>query len=192
MNLTRLTEPSSLPVSLEEAKRHCRVEFSDDDLEIKALMQAATDYLDGPNGVLGRAIVSQEWALDLPAWPEDFMLPVEPVSGVAITYWDEAGVERELAADSFNLASWPSNRTLFSWSNGFQKPLLDISRANPVRLVITAGFGGPDAVPSGLKVAISMLVAHWYLNREAVAKGSSMAELPLAVSALLSRWRVHL
>lgn len=192
MNLTRLTEPSSLPVSLEEAKRHCRVEFSDDDLDIQALIEAATGYLDGPTGVLGRAIISQEWALDLPAWPGDFMLPVEPVSGVAISYWDEDGVARELAADSFNLVSWPSNRPVLSWAEGFEKPLLDISRKNPVRLVLTAGFGGPEAVPSGLKVAINMLVAHWYLNREAVVKGSSMTELPLAVSALLSRWRVHL
>ena len=37
-----------------------------------------------------------------------------------------------------------------------------------------------------------MMVGHWYDNRETVVLGMSVAELPMAVNALLARYRVML
>ena len=65
-------------------------------------------------------------------------------------------------------------------------------RRYPVKITITAGFGAADDVDEGLKVAIKMLVGHWYDNRETVVMGMSAIELPMAVSALLARYRVML
>ena len=50
---------------------------------------------------------------------------------------------------------------------------------------------GPDVAP--WVVAMKMLVAHWYANREAVAVGQSApAKMPLAVEALLAPYRIFL
>ncbi len=58
-----------------------------------------------------------------------------------------------------------------------------------VLITFVAGFGSPDKVPPAIKVAIKMIVAHWYENREAVGMGS-YAEVPLAARNLLSAWEI--
>lgn len=43
--------------------------------------------------------------------------------------------------------------------------------------------------PQAIKVAINLMVAHWYLNTEAVVSGT-MTQLPLGVRELLAPHRV--
>ncbi|MEF1310674.1 head-tail connector protein [Vibrio mytili] len=52
----------------------------------------------------------------------------------------------------------------------------------------------PDAIPfdSALKVAVFLLVATWYENRESVAVAVSVNELPLAYHALMRPYRIHM
>jgi hypothetical protein len=44
-----------------------------------------------------------------------------------------------------------------------------------------------SGVPEGLRLALKLLIGHWYENREAVGQGG-MAELPLAAKALLNQF----
>ena len=46
----------------------------------------------------------------------------------------------------------------------------------------------PEGWPSSVLQAIRLLVAHWYVNREAVAPGV-MAEVPYGVKAMLAPYR---
>ena len=46
-----------------------------------------------------------------------------------------------------------------------------------------------ESTPRAIKVAITMLVAHWYINTEAVGT-SSLSIVPLSVEALLAPYRV--
>lgn len=192
MRLTRTTEPNELPVDLAAAKLHCRVDSDVEDDVINGLIAAATEYLDGPAGVLGRALVSQEWLLELAAWPNGLTLPIEPVQSVSITYIDTDGVEQSLDAATFELvqpgASQPTHLVL---TERAALPQLG-SGLYPVKISITAGFGGAAAVPQGIQTAIYMLVAHWYEHRQPVVVGEAVSDVPMAVSALLARWRVVL
>ncbi len=193
MRLTMSTPPAELPVTLEEAKRHCLVEADDveDDQLIEGFIAAAVDYLNGPSGILGRAIVTQEWLLELEAWPGRISLPLEPVQSVVVRYLDRDGVEQELPADAWDLDRYPSRRTQLTWARGYPLPALQPVRY-PVRISITAGFGGAAEVPMALKVAVQMLVAHWYEHRDAAQMGGVGNDLPAAVNTLLARWRVVL
>ncbi|MEH6391122.1 MAG: head-tail connector protein [Sulfitobacter sp.] len=191
MRLTRTVDPAELPVSLEEAKQYCRIEHDDENSLIESLIAAAVDYLDGPSGILGRAILAQQWLLELDAWPNRLALPIEPVSSVTVRYIDELGAETDVPESQLVLTDVPSARTVLEWIDGFQAPLLSDKRY-PVKITITSGFGAAANVPEGIKVAIKMMVGHWYDNRETVVLGMSVAELPMAVNALLARYRVML
>lgn len=46
-----------------------------------------------------------------------------------------------------------------------------------------------DPVPADLKLAIKMLVGHWYENREATLVGISAEELPLGVWDIINQHR---
>ena len=191
MRLTRTVDPAELPVSLDEAKQYCRIEHDDENSLIESLIAAAVDYLDGPSGILGRAIIAQQWLLELDAWPNRLALPIEPVSSVTVRYIDELGAETDVPESQLVLTDVPSARTVLEWIDGFQAPLLSDKRY-PVKITITSGFAAAANVPEGIKAAIKMMVGHWYDNRETVVLGMSVAELPMAVNALLARYRVML
>ena len=60
----RTVAPSETPVTLADAKAHLRVDHGDEDTLIGALVSAATEYLDGWDGILGRCLVTQTWTLE--------------------------------------------------------------------------------------------------------------------------------
>ena len=78
-----VTVPPTTPVvTLDEAKQHLRVLHDDDDLMIQQLIDTAVGYLDGPDGVLGRALAPQTIVAVFDG-PGPHRLPVEPVLDAA-------------------------------------------------------------------------------------------------------------
>ena len=75
--LTLITPPTVPAVTLADAKLHLRVDGDDEDVIIATMLEAAIRYLDGPDGVLGRALAPQEWEVvfDRAAG----RIPLEPV-----------------------------------------------------------------------------------------------------------------
>lgn len=60
-SLKQISRPTADVVSLLEAKLHLRVDGDDEDDLIQGLIDAAVSYLDGADGVLGRALAPQDW-----------------------------------------------------------------------------------------------------------------------------------
>lgn len=71
--------PSLPVVSLDEAKAHLRVSHDDEDDLIRGLIAAATAYLDGLDGVLGRALSPQTWRAVYREGSATDCLPIGPV-----------------------------------------------------------------------------------------------------------------
>ncbi|KJS45238.1 MAG: hypothetical protein VR71_02155 [Roseovarius sp. BRH_c41] len=187
MRLTLITAPTNDPVDLASAKQHCRVDHDDDDVLISSLITAAAQYLDRPSGILGRAVMSQVWRLELTGWPENLALPVEPVASVVVTYTDANGAEQTLDASAYTLSAWPSYATEWRFVRDAVRPVLHDS-PYPVKFTITAGYANAAAVPQPLKTAMLMLVAHWYRTRETVVMGG-VNETPMAFDALIAPYR---
>lgn len=61
-----ITPPAAPLVSLDEAKKHLRVDFSDDDALITAMIETARAWIDAPEGKLNRALITQ--TLELRLW----------------------------------------------------------------------------------------------------------------------------
>lgn len=181
-----ISAPATFPVLLDDAKAHLRVDHEDDDDLIEGLIAAATEHLDGYTGVLGRALVTQTWRQDFCGFSARMGLPLRPVSSIAsVTYFDGDNATQALGSTVYGLfadaagayvaltpdQAWPSTR----------------SRRDAVSVTYVAGVAD-TAVPAPIKQAILLMVGHWYANREAVSEGS-MAEVPMAVDALLRPYR---
>lgn len=185
MRLTLVTAAAAAPVELASAKHHCRVDHDDDDAMIQSFIDAATEHLDGPSGVYGRAIMPQTWLLETAGWSDSIVLPIEPVRSVVVTYKDAAGVEQTLDAANYQLSAWPRRATEFSFAADAVKPALS-NDTYPVSFTIEAGYADAASVPAPLKTAILMLVAHWYQTREAVIVGTISGTTPLGFDALIA------
>lgn len=190
MRLTRTAAPVGHAITSTEVKAYCRVDSADEDTLIKSLIGAVHDYLDGPSGILGRAILQQTWRLELTAWPHRLLLPIEPVSAVAVSWLDAEGTATTLPADSYHLITSPSAQPVIVWKADAALPQLS-GQLFPVRIDITAGEADAASVDDGLKTAMIMLAGHWYDHRAAVVSQGT-AELPFALSSLLARYRRHL
>ncbi|HND40602.1 MAG TPA: head-tail connector protein, partial [Accumulibacter sp.] len=73
MFLRQTVAPASEPISLSEAKAHLRVDISDDDALITALITAARQFAETE---CTRALITQQWQLVLDAFPGPSLLGV--------------------------------------------------------------------------------------------------------------------
>lgn len=179
-----VTPPADPVVTLAEAKAHCRVDSSDDDDLITALVAAATSHLDGWSGILGRALMPQTWEVSFDCFPaREIRIPLGPVASVtSVKYVDTDGVTQTVSSDDYEtdltgVEGWVVPVADFDWPE-----TMDTVNAVTVRWV--AGTGCPPAI----KQAVLLLVGHWYENREASAN-SNLVALPMAVDALIAPLR---
>lgn len=185
MRLKLVTPPVVQPVTLDEAKAHLRVTAADEDAHITSLIAAAVGHVDGPSGVLGRALVEQEWDLLLDAFPcDELELPLPPLRSVtSITYVDEQGATQTLAPAAYEVDA--SGVVLPAYGQTWPRTR---AQRNAVTVRFKAGYGTTGAsVPAAIRAAILLLVGDLYANRE--AQGDTLAR-NATVDALLFPYRV--
>jgi uncharacterized phiE125 gp8 family phage protein len=193
MNLTRVAAPAVAPVTITEAREHLRVIDEGEDSLITGQIEAATQYLDGRTGILGRALVTQVWDLKLQRFPgahDAIRLPFPPLQAiVSVKYFDSDDVEQTLAETDYDVQpgefapvlrraddiAWPWDCSPKPW---------------PITIRFRAGYGDVAAqVPRPLRQAMLLMIGHWYENRSAV-EACELNEVPMAVKALLSPYLV--
>lgn len=191
MHLTLMTAPAAAIVTVDEAKAHLRVDGTDDDSYITALVakatQAAERYCD-------RAFIHQDWALALDAFPacgRMIKVPLPPLVAVTrLSYVDGAGADQVLAPADYQMSR--RSPAIIAPAPGKSWPATQAGRLDAVTVEFTAGYGDAASdVPAPIHHAILLLVAHWYENREPVVTDITRAlELPFSVDSLLSPYRV--
>jgi len=190
----RTIPPSETPVSLEQAKAHCRVDHDDDDVLIESLIAAATERVDGYFGILGRALIDQEWTVNYRDWPyEKVRLPLRPVTQiVSVMYWNNAtpSVQTEFSASNYSLLE-DHLGPYIAWTPDADSPSL-ADRDDAIEITFVTGYGSAaEDVPQPIRHAILMMVAHWYEHRETVIVGDSATIIPMAAETLLSTYRLQ-
>ncbi|MCK9541372.1 MAG: head-tail connector protein [Novosphingobium sp.] len=172
--LTLDTAPATDPVTLAEVKAHIRVDHTDEDAAIADMILAATQRLDGRDGLLGLCLITQRWTLTLDAFASEIAIPLPPCQSIdAISYVDTDGVTRTLDAgayQAFGLGSADGAKVRPAY--GQRWPAIR-NQPDAVAITFTAGFGDdPDDVPEPIRTAIKMRVGHLYEHRESVTIGS--------------------
>lgn len=190
MALVLVTAPAVEPITLTEAKSHLRVDITDDDALITALIIAAREYCEG---FQNRACITQTWDLWLDSFPsEDYIrIPLPPLQSVAsVKYYGTDNAEYTMAAaDYFVDNKSEPGRLVLAYGKSW--PSVALRPANGVVVRFVAGYGGTAAnVPQKVKQAMLLLIGHWYANREAVLTGSISKEIEFAVNSLLWLGRV--
>jgi len=176
-----ISPPRHEPVDLASAKDQMRVLHNQEDDLIKSYVAAAREWSEGyTNRFLVRQLIDVylddfEDGLTLPYAPID---SVESISYIALdgevvtlnsneyrSYPDESGVDIE------PVESWP----------------LTAAQREAVTIRCYVGYGEDYQVPHTVKLAIKMLAAHWYVNRESVA-AIKLEDVPFGISSLLGHY----
>jgi uncharacterized phiE125 gp8 family phage protein len=166
-SLKRTSAPAVEPVTLSEAKAHCRVDTSADDTLIQGYITTAREWVED---YIDRALVTQQLVMKLDAFPAEIELPRPPMiasgtaTAVTITYvTGEAGGTATLSASEYRVdrdATPGAIRTLYAGS--WPSHLID---QNSVTVSWWAGYGDSASVPQRVKSAILMCVHELYEKR---------------------------
>ena len=184
-----VTPPSVEPITLVEAKLHCKVDLTTDDDLITALIVAAREEIERRTW---RALISQTLELILADWPGGswIELPRAPLQSIAsVKYKDKDGNETTWSSANY-LAGTDSVPGVLALAWSASWPSVDLYPVEPIRIRFVAGYGLAASVPQSLKQAILLLVAHWYEAREAAGDSvSEKAGIPFGVEALIRSYR---
>lgn len=190
-DLVLVEGPAAAVLSLEDAKAQLEVTDGDWDSLIEGYIAAATELLDGPSGLLGRALLEQQWTVHFddcfPGWR--IPIPLCPLISVdTIAYVDAQGVTQIVAPSDYVVLDGPAAAVQPAYGKAWPAP-----RPQPrsVSITFTAGY---EAVPKPIVVAIQMLVAHYFRNREAtvgIDQRGTPQPTPLGVLDLIAPYRAR-
>lgn len=192
-----ITQPEVEPVSLEETKAHLRVDGSDEDALISALIVAARQWAENE---IGYVTVQRQLRLLLDGWPasgvDTITLPRSRLISIdSVEYVDRDGATQTWANTNY-VADTASVEGRLLRAPGVAWPETRAQR-QAVRITYTAGWPDDGAsppdyaanVPQAIKQAILLMVGHWYEHREAVNIGNIVTPLEFAAKALLAPYR---
>jgi uncharacterized phiE125 gp8 family phage protein len=166
-SLKRTTAPAAEPITLAEAKAHCRVDTSTDDALITGYITTSREWVED---YIDRALIAQRLVMTLDTVPEEIELPRPPMSAtgtataVSVTFvTGEAGGTAVLATTDYRVDrdSTPGIiRTTYAGS--WPSHLID---KNSVTVSWWAGYGSAADVPQRAKSAMLMCVHELYEKR---------------------------
>ncbi len=189
MPVTVITPPTE-PITLVQAKQHLRVDHSDDDDLITALISAVRLQIDAPKGWLNLALPVQTLEITLDTFPcNEIKVPWPPLrSVVSIKYDDPDGIEQTLSPTRYSVDARSQPGWILPDENGWPSTSELINAVNAVRVRFECGH---DEVPAPIMAWMLLNIGSLYANRETIVIGQPVASLPGHILNMLSTFRAY-
>lgn len=182
------------PIEVEEAKVYLKVDGDEEDSLIQSLIVTARRFCENYQR---RAYITRELEYSFSNFPctanNRIELPKPPLKSVeSVTYKDFSGNVNTLIEDVNYIVDKDSLvGAIMPAYYGEAWPVFVPYPANAVKIRYTAGIGdSAQDVPEEVKLAMKMLIAYWYDNREAIGNASIGKEVEFSVKALLTADRI--
>ncbi|RFZ88071.1 hypothetical protein D0Y60_09500 [Shinella sp. WSJ-2] len=182
MTITELLPPDVEPVTLAEVKAHLRLETTEEDTLLTALIHTARLHLESQTGL---CLISRLLRLYLDDWPEGRVIQIArgPVQTIEIvTVYDSSGAPVELDTAGYVLdgAARPA-RLVLPERRATERAL------NGIEIDFTAGFGESGAdVPDTLKRALTLHVAAMFELRGVLSLDDQPGAVPQGYERLIA------
>jgi len=174
MRLLALDDASVEPISLEEAKKHLRLEgvLDDEDDLISSMITAAREMAEGR---LNRTLVRRVREVAACNWGTIKLLKPPFVQVESVSYFDADGQSFDVDASDLSVSSIREPATV-SLRYGFPAPQL--ARQDEAIIVrYTAGYA-PGEVPRMIVQWMLLVIGALYAHRESFVAGVSVTMIP--------------
>ena len=185
MRLVDVTNPTSQPVTLGEAREQVRVLDNVHDTKLIMCINAATSYIER---LTESRLMERTMRLELDDFPSgEVDLGVYPVTAVSSVAYDDAdNAEQTLVLNTDYYQSLSGMRPRVSpvsaWPASLSKPAA-------VRITMTAGYANRDQVPDDLRMAVLKMVQELFANNGDTITNMTVTNVPIGVHALAEMWR---
>lgn len=178
-----LGTPVAEPVTLDEAKAHLRVDFSEDDTLIQSQITACREWMEK---ALNLTMVERTATIYAPHFAECFQLPYTPLQSVSsVQYWSyDSPSTLETASTDLYRVDTLNGQVYRAYSEYWPSTAV---RHDAVQIAVTVGHppaGSPldygANVPESLKAALLLLLGNVYEHREEHITGTIISTFPTA------------
>lgn len=189
------TAPVLRPVSLAEARQHCKIDDTEEDSLLLRSLDVAVGFTEDESG---RRLITQTWYEYLPDFPVAdgglIRLPNPPLASVtALTYTDANGDGQTLTEDEDFIVTTKGIQGLIKPYEGTSWPAVQTQAFEQVVIEYVCGYGdNPSDVPAAARQLILLLASHMYANREPVLIGPRSGTLEFTIKTLLAQIAVPL
>lgn len=179
MTLFTILAASSSPVSRAQLMAQLRLDDSADAEQLERLDEMIADAVDHLQRETGLTLAPTDYEQRLDCWPAGrrIKLAAGPVRGIdQVAYVDEAGVERVVSSDDYQLVLERRDEASLYLATGFSSPAL-ADWPGAIRIRFAAGYDDPTATGSGdeprlalpgqARQAVIALASAWFDDRAA-------------------------
>lgn len=163
MRFQLITAQTDWAISLSEAKDHLNVTSNDYDDYILSLIQGAQKMIEESYGL---SLTQATYDALIDEFPTDEIdIWLWPISSVtSVKYTDSDGNTQTVDSSNYatDLYSMPARIVPIG---GYSWPTVK-DTVNAVQIRIVTGFASPETVPADIQLAMKLLIADWYDNRE--------------------------
>lgn len=184
MNLEPITLPTDAEIlnllSVADLKGQQRVRHSLEDDIFEGNITDAYRWFDGPDGWLGRSILTQQWVYRLCSFSDEIEIPIPPLISIAeVKYYDSDNAEQTLAATVFNVQKSSSYGKIVRAKGEAWPSVYD--REDAVSITFNSGYGDAASVQQkagGIRRGMILLAGHFYRNREETYAEPRLVQVP--------------
>lgn len=165
--LTLHTAPVEEPVTLAEAKMHCRITSSTEDALVSAWIIAARGRAEN---YTHRRFITQTWDWSMDAFPYGVLaVPHAPLQSVtAITYVDAVGLEQVLDPAAYQVDAMSDPGRIAPAAGGtWTWVVVPSNTLNAVTVRFVCGYGLAADVPQEIRAAMLLHISDLNEHREA-------------------------
>jgi uncharacterized phiE125 gp8 family phage protein len=187
MNIKQLTYPTTLLISLDDAKDHLRVTDTNQDSVIKDCIKSATGLVEK---YTGQILQSRTYCIYYDSHEIRRYEPIDiwmyPISSItSVKYLNESGVETTFSEYNTDLTSFPS-RVLLTTT-----PTMQLDVLNQFRIYVTAGFTDVNEIDPEIIGWVKIFTAFFYQTRQPEYTGLTVNEIAYNYQRALDKYRVE-
>lgn len=189
LTTTVATAPTEEPVTIDEFKEFARLDGDHDDAVIAKTLKVSRLWCEEATR---RAFCAQTLDTTFDHFDYDLWLPRPTLKSVtSVKYWDADGAQQTASSSLYDVdlgSFFTPGRVVLAQAQSWP-----ITRARRFARVIVRHVAGEAAadVDERIKMAVSMMAAHMYENRELIVTGTIVAGIPSGFSSLLRQLTVR-
>ena len=185
---TTTSKTSELPLSLADARDALRIDGSELDTQVDALLKTAQLWCES---VTSRSLrVTRTVTQTYSQWPcNPIRFDWQPVKAItSITYYDEDGNSQTVSSSNYRLIESSEGAAIAEFDADFSLPSVEVRR-DAITITYTAGYDDLDSVPDDAKTAIRLKLRDLFGDME---EGEAKANARCLMSIIEPlKWRPY-
>ncbi len=184
MKTELIYDAAAEPITLSEACAQCRIDNSDSNPLLRIYIAAAREYIEN---WAWTSLSQATYAFYFDEWAPEYKIyyPINSIDSFEYKNADNTGDYDGLLTDYH----YSPHSGLIVLGDSAMDDLYE--QPNAVKITASVGNENTGKIAAEIKLAMLLMIGHWYENRENTITGTVINEIPLGARDLLASCRDH-